>query len=259
MPFTNDSSSIFNNYYLKILEQTTASGSLADEYYKGLERLENLRKQNAPNLQDEVNKFVGWMRQNQEGILGRPPETTPRAATGSPTTSTGPATTATTSSDTVSQGEEITQQQKDLFRKLHGTSYNPNSSMDKTKMSQLQSAGSEVGYDDVNKLTNTAYAKQYAGTPQGDAYAKRANPTPPAANNTASSTSPQTTSPNEPFSLTSTTPIKMNLSSPVGLAGNTTSSPVKSTTATKAPLGTNAPAPKAPKAPLSNKKKPNIT
>jgi len=102
--------------------------------------------------------------------------TTPTAV---PATATGNAAAAPQAGSTAQPAGEITQQQKDLFQKMHGTSYNPNSTMDKTKMGQLQSAGSEVGYDDVNKLTNAAYAKQYGDSEKGKAYAKQAGTTQP--------------------------------------------------------------------------------
>lgn len=276
---------ILNRY--QYIKEQSATGPVADEYYKGLERLENLRKQNAPNLQNEVDKFVSWMRQNQEGILGREPQPTggelvrtstapvnvgtatktagAPAAKSAPLSQSAPAkpATGTGTSQSAQPTGEISQQQKDLFKKLHGSSFNPNSSMDKTKMGQLQIAGSEVGYDDVGKLTNAAYAKQYAGTSKGDVYAKKVGTTGTAKAPASTPTQALVNEPAQDLSLTSSQPIKMNLSSPVNLASSSSSPVGGSTTpptnspAPAAPVtstGTNATAPKATTAPLSNKK-----
>ena len=55
------------------------------------------------------------------------------------------------------------QEEQDLFKKLHGSSYNPNSAMDKAKFAQLQTAGKQAGgYKDVEKVRNAAYAQQYS-------------------------------------------------------------------------------------------------
>jgi hypothetical protein len=300
MPFNYDTKSIFDRYVIsKLFEQTEAKGPLAGEFLKGEQRLADLKNQfgeTHPNYVNELKKFYGWMKQNEQDILGRPPEPT-QGELVKTSTATAPSKSlagtqggsapsvvgSATKSPATAQAEvgEITQQQKDLFKKLHGTSYNPNSSMDKNKMGLLQTAGSEVGYDDIGKLTNTAYAKQYAGSSKGDTYAKKAG----IAQNTAksdTSTSNQTfvNEPSPDLSLSSSQPIKMNLSSPVGLAasaGTGSSNPTSTASITptskaptstnapapkapKTPTGTNTPAPKAPKAPLSNKKaSPTIT
>lgn len=272
------------NRYQQIKEQSNPPGMSNPQGPMGqefLKRVADLKKKypNAtnwglddPELGKEFADLWNWYDQNREQIVGPSGSAPVNAGTASKTAGTAPTaksaplsqsastkpSTGTDASQSAQPTGEISQQQKDLFKKLHGTSYNPNSSMDKAKMGQLQSAGAEVGYDDVGKLANSAYAKQYAGTPKGDAYAKKAE--------TATTSTPTQAMVNEPsqdFSLTSSQPIKMNLSSPVGLAANTSStgsssvgSPItpSSTSASKTPTSTNTPPPKASKAPLSNKK-----
>ena len=55
-----------------------------------------------------------------------------------------------------------TDEEKNLFKKLHGTSYDPNSSRDKGLLGVLRSSGEAVGgYGDFKKLRTVAYGKQY--------------------------------------------------------------------------------------------------
>lgn len=184
----------FDNSYYNILERYNLirEESLQDQINRLRATLDSLKAKNgdSPELQnsykelDSVAQSAGLPSTPQGGVAQ---ETVP--ATAAPTSaSTAPVQSAANQQQTSQPAGETTQQQKDLFRKLHGTSYNPSSSMDKDKMEQLQSTGSEVGYDDVSKLTNATYAKQYANTPQGAAYAKQAGTAQPAATQEAPTT-----------------------------------------------------------------------
>jgi hypothetical protein len=67
-----------------------------------------------------------------------------------------------------------TARELELFKKLHGGSFDPMSSMDKRKLQQLRQAAQQTGEEDVNKLASTAYAlqdkdKTTARTPQKSA------------------------------------------------------------------------------------------
>ena len=53
-----------------------------------------------------------------------------------------------------------TARELELFKKLHGGSFDPMSSMDKRKLQQLRQAAQQTGEEDVNKLAPTAYALQ---------------------------------------------------------------------------------------------------
>ena len=53
-----------------------------------------------------------------------------------------------------------TARELELFKKLHGGSFDPMSSMDKRKLQQLRQAAQQTGEEDVNKLASTAYALQ---------------------------------------------------------------------------------------------------
>lgn len=57
---------------------------------------------------------------------------------------------------------DVTDQERQLLRKLHASDYNPKSSRDQQMLEHLRSAGREVGgYDDFKTLRNLAYANQY--------------------------------------------------------------------------------------------------
>ena len=58
--------------------------------------------------------------------------------------------------------EEITEEEKEIFKKLHESSFNPKSSRDKGLLSNIRRAGSELGgYKDTRALSTLAYADQY--------------------------------------------------------------------------------------------------
>jgi len=59
--------------------------------------------------------------------------------------------------------KEPSDSEESLFRKFHGTSFDPKSSMDKRKMEMLRQAEKEVGSKDESKLRQAAYALQYGG------------------------------------------------------------------------------------------------
>lgn len=162
----------FDNSYYSILERYNLirEESLQDQINRLRATLDSLKAKNgdSPELQNSYKELDSVAQ--SAGIAQTPQSSAAQRATPS----------ATSSQPAAQPAGEINQQQKDLFQKLHGTSYNPNSSMDKAKMGQLQSAGAEVGYEDVNKLTNAAYAKQYGDTDKGRAYAKQAGTTQPA-------------------------------------------------------------------------------
>lgn len=138
------------------------------------------------------------------------------------------------------------QEELNLFKKLHGSSYNPNSSMDKAKFAQLQSAGKQVGgYSDTEKVRNAAYAQQYANKPElAKVYAKKAGITPSspinvansAANNAANLGLSQSTQqalsnntiPGSPLSLTPpSTPASPASVAPVQSSATSAATPVK--------------------------------
>ena len=76
------------------------------------------------------------------------------------------------------------QEEQDLFKKLHGSSYNPNSAMDKAKLAQLQTAGKQAGgYKDVEKVRNAAYAQQYSAAAAGTTGVTPGKPGQPAGGN----------------------------------------------------------------------------
>ena len=76
------------------------------------------------------------------------------------------------------------QEEQDLFKKLHGSSYNPNSAMDKAKFAQLQTAGKQAGgYKDVEKVRNAAYAQQYSAAAAGTTGVTPGKPGQPAGGN----------------------------------------------------------------------------
>jgi hypothetical protein len=71
----------------------------------------------------------------------------------------------------------ITDEEKNLFKKLHGSDYSPG--VGDQRLAELRSAVQQAGgATDVSKIANLAYAQQYAGSSQGDAYAKKAGITP---------------------------------------------------------------------------------
>ncbi len=78
-----------------------------------------------------------------------------------------------TSTETTAQGP-ITDEEKSIFKRLHGTDFSPGRTND-AKLAQMRSASQAAGgYDDIEKVRNAAYAQQYGDTPQGQAYAQRA-------------------------------------------------------------------------------------
>jgi hypothetical protein len=57
---------------------------------------------------------------------------------------------------------DVTDQERQLLRKLHASNYNPKSSRDQKMLEHLRAAGREAGnYDDFKTLRNLAYANQY--------------------------------------------------------------------------------------------------
>jgi hypothetical protein len=57
---------------------------------------------------------------------------------------------------------DVTDQERQLLRKLHASNYNPNSKRDQQMLEHLRSAGREAGgYGDFKALKNLAYANQY--------------------------------------------------------------------------------------------------
>lgn len=57
---------------------------------------------------------------------------------------------------------DVTDQERQLLRKLHASNFNPNSKRDQQMLEHLRSAGREAGgYDDFKTLRNLAYANQY--------------------------------------------------------------------------------------------------
>jgi hypothetical protein len=72
----------------------------------------------------------------------------------------------------VAQASEITPEEKELFKKLHGSEYTPG--VGDQRLGELRQAVKQTGSTDVSKIAPAAYAQQYSGTPQGQAYAKRA-------------------------------------------------------------------------------------
>lgn len=68
-----------------------------------------------------------------------------------------------------------TPEEQQLIKRLHNSNYNPRSTKDQKNLEHLRRAGQILGgYKDFKKLVPTAYALQYANTPQGNAYKKRA-------------------------------------------------------------------------------------
>lgn len=231
------------NRYNFIREQsatlTNPQGPKADEFLKRVDAIKQMYAANDPNADTEFQDFTNWYKQNRNDIIGQSGSEPVAAGTATKTSTAGatvgqptgtPASAPVTASTSSAQpAGEITPQQKEMFKKLHGTSYNPGSTMDKQKMSQMQSAGQEVGYDDVNKLANASYAKQYANSPKGTAYANAAK-TNKSATEISSQSQPftptQSTQPAAPSQPGAPTidlnkPINMNLSSPVGVANKT--------------------------------------
>lgn len=72
----------------------------------------------------------------------------------------------------VAKSGEPSAEEKALFKKLHGSDY-VSGAGDK-RLAELRSAVQQTGSTDVSKVAPAAYAQQYAGTSQGQAYAKRA-------------------------------------------------------------------------------------
>jgi len=83
-----------------------------------------------------------------------------------------PPTASSSSSTQVAQGSPSTEE-KELFKKLHGSDYSPG--VGDQRLAELRSAVQQAGgTTDINKIATAAYAQQYAGTPQGQAYTKKA-------------------------------------------------------------------------------------
>lgn len=69
---------------------------------------------------------------------------------------------------------EPTAEEKELFKKLHGTEFSAGQ-MNNAKLQQLRVAGQQSGgYSDTEKVRNAAYAAQYGDSAEGKAYARKA-------------------------------------------------------------------------------------
>jgi len=103
---------------------------------------------------DQTDDFSGQVTMGLGG--------TTTAPSNQQTTTTEPADTAVKSaeSETSSSSSEPTQKELDLFKRLHNSSYNPKSPMDKRKMEQLRQASQQVGSEDISKLAPAAYNLQ---------------------------------------------------------------------------------------------------
>lgn len=65
------------------------------------------------------------------------------------------------------------EEEKAIFKKLHGSDYTPG--VGDQRLAELRNAVKQAGgSSDINKIASAAYAQQYAGTPQGQAYTKKA-------------------------------------------------------------------------------------
>lgn len=91
------------------------------------------------------------------------------ASTGGASTITPPAQVAT---------GEPSAKEKELLKKFHASDYNPSSKTDQARLQELRTAvaasGGNIEKADPEKLRAMSYAQQYKGTPQGEAYAKKA-------------------------------------------------------------------------------------
>lgn len=88
------------------------------------------------------------------------------------------------------KAEPPTEEEKTMLQKLHKSSYDPNSSMDKRNLDILRQARQEVGKDaNLKTLANAVYAKQYA---KGDAQKKGTANVQPTAQQPASAPAPAT-------------------------------------------------------------------
>ena len=99
--------------------------------------------------------------------------------------------------------EEITEEEKEIFKKLHDSSFNPKSSRDKGLLSNIRKAGSELGgYKDTRALSTLAYADQYG---ENSYYGREAKKIRAALGETAPTTPAATTaapaSPRAPLSV----------------------------------------------------------
>jgi hypothetical protein len=72
----------------------------------------------------------------------------------------------------VTKASEVTPEEKELFKKLHGSEYAPG--VGDKRLGELRQAVKQTGSTDISKIAPAAYAQQYAGTPQGQAFAKKA-------------------------------------------------------------------------------------
>lgn len=58
--------------------------------------------------------------------------------------------------------DDFTSEETSIFRKLHGTSFDPKSKRDRQLLEYIKSSAEEAGgYGDIKKITRLAYAKQY--------------------------------------------------------------------------------------------------
>lgn len=120
------------------------------------------------------NTIAARQAQGLPAVAGQQPAagtTTANAAAPQPTAAPTPQ--ATTAPQTATKTGEPSSEEKELFKKLHGSDYAPG--VGDQRLAELRNAVQQAGNTtDVSKIANIAYSQQYKGTPQGDAYAKRA-------------------------------------------------------------------------------------
>lgn len=193
----NDSKRIFDSYIEKYLsEQLTSTSMPKDEALKSIED----RKNRIQKQQDEINaaaKSTSTATPTNPSQIGaggygaaagttqQPSSTDQLSFTVKNAQNQAPITQGTTTSPALATGTQTTdttqvatgepnQEEKALFKKLHGSEYSPGKTND-AKLAQLRTAGQQAGgYGDVEKVRNAAYAQQYANTDQGTAYAQKA-------------------------------------------------------------------------------------